>query len=397
MKKYTFALIAGILVLFACIGLGRFAFGMILPNMQADLGMSVTEAGFVGTSNFIGYLSGLLFAGTFYAKLGAAKLITRALFTQGIFMLLMALSSHYLLVSFFYFFSGFFGALANMSIMAYITQIVPREIRGKAVGLLTAGNGLGIVLSGYLVPYMDLLYSAKSWKISWGIFAILTILIALFISSGLRHDNPHSNQMKISKEPYFEIFKDKKFIEIAGLYFCFGVTYVVYVTFFVLASIDKWNISSNLSANFWILLGFLSLFSGPIFGILSDKIGRLKTLSIAFLIQSIANIIMALNVPASYLWISAALFGLSVWGIPSIIAVHSAETFGMEKTAKIFSKITIIFAIGQIIGPIGAGFLTDLTHDFSYAFGLSTAMTFLAFVASISLILKNKNSLSTTK
>lgn len=397
MKKYAFALISGILVLFACIGLGRMAFGMILPNMQVDLAMSVTQAGFVGTSNFLGYLTGLLFAGTFYAKFGASKLITRSLLTQGIFMLFMALSSHYLVASFFYFFSGFFGALANMSIMAYITQIVPREIRGKAVGLLTSGNGLAIVLSGYLIPYMDVLYSAKSWKISWAIFALLTIFIAFLISSGLKHVNPHTHQAKTSKESYFEIFKDKRFIEIGGLYFCFGITYVVYVTFFVLASIDKWEISSNLSAPFWILLGFLSIFSGPLFGILSDKIGRLKTLSIAFLIQSIANIIMALTLPVSYLWISAAIFGLSVWSIPSIMAVYTAETFGMEKTANIFSKITIIFALGQIIGPIGAGYLTDLTHDFSYAFGLSSLMTFLAFLGSLSLILKNKNSLSTTK
>jgi len=388
MKKYTFAIIAGILVLFACLGLGRFAFGMILPNMQIDLNMSITQAGFLGTSNFIGYLSGLLFAGTFYTKFGAAKLITRSLLTQGVFMIFMALSSHYLMASFFYFFSGFFGALANMSVMAYITQIVPKEIRGKAVGLLATGSGFAIVLSGYVVPFMEGFYQAESWRATWGIFAIITMIIALFVSSGLKHENPHVSHVKAPKEPYFEILKDKRFIQIGGLYFCFGITYVVYVTFFVLASMDKWHLSSDLSASFWVLLGFLSMFSGIIFGFLADRIGRIKTLCVVFLIQSGANIIMALPLSQVYLWVSASLFGLSVWAIPLLMAVVTAETFGVEKTASVFSKMTIIFALGQIIGPLGAGYLTDITHDFSYAFGLSFIMTFAAFLASLYLILK---------
>jgi MFS family permease len=379
------------LVLFACLGLGRFAFGMILPDMKIDLGMSMTQSGFVGTSNFIGYLSGLLFAGTFYEKFGASKLITRSLLTQGLFMIAMALSSNYLFASFFYFFSGFFGALSNMSVMAYITQIVPKNIRGKAVGFLAIGSGFAIVLSGYVVPFMENFYQIQSWRATWILFAAITIIIALSISSGLKHENPHVTSKKTTKEPYFEILKDKRFVQIGGLYFCFGITYVVYSTFFVLASMDKWHLSSNLSATFWILLGFLSMFSGIIFGILADKIGRIKTLSIIFLIQSIANIIIALPVPQAYLWISASLFGLSVWAIPLLMAVLTAETFGVTKTASIFSKMTIVFAFGQILGPIGTGYITDLTSDFSYAFGLSFIMTFIAFLGSLYLILKNKN------
>ena len=386
MKNYIFILVAGLLVIFASLGLGRFAFGMILPNMQIDLAMSITQSGFVGTSNFLGYLSGLLFAGLFYARYGALKLINRSVFSQGVSMFLMTFGNNYLIVSFFYFFSGFFGALATIAIMSYITQMVSKEIRGKSAGILYMGGGIAIVISGYLVPFLDEIYT-DSWRYSWRIFAVLTIMVAIISKLWLKEEPTLKKQTITQKEPFLSILKDRKFIEIGGLYFCFGITYVVYITFFVLASIDKWGLTSEISAPFWIVLGTLSIFSGAIFGILSDKIGRYKTINLVFFIQSIANIIMALNLPVSYLWISASLFGISVWAIPSIMAVLTAETFGVEKTAIIFSKITLIFAFGQIIGPIGAGFITDITNNFSYAFGLSFIITFIAFLLS----LKNRN------
>ena len=46
----------GTLTVFSCLGLARFAFGMLLPSMRDALGMSYDEMGFLGTGNFAGYL-----------------------------------------------------------------------------------------------------------------------------------------------------------------------------------------------------------------------------------------------------------------------------------------------------------------------------------------------------
>lgn len=59
MKPYLKSIIASFLIILVCLGLGRFAFGMILPNMQETLSLSTTQVGFVGTANFIGYLIGI--------------------------------------------------------------------------------------------------------------------------------------------------------------------------------------------------------------------------------------------------------------------------------------------------------------------------------------------------
>ena len=45
----------GFLTLFSCLGLARFAYGMLLPSMRAGLDLAYDQMGFISTGNFTGY------------------------------------------------------------------------------------------------------------------------------------------------------------------------------------------------------------------------------------------------------------------------------------------------------------------------------------------------------
>ena len=49
------------LVVFASLGLARFGYGVVLPAMQADLGLNNAQAGLLASANFFGYLTCLLY------------------------------------------------------------------------------------------------------------------------------------------------------------------------------------------------------------------------------------------------------------------------------------------------------------------------------------------------
>lgn len=380
MKPYFKLFLASFLILLACLGFGRFAFGMIVPNMQENLQISTTAIGFISSSNFIGYFLGIIVASKLYAKFNTSKLIFSLLFIQGISMLIMTLFDNYIFISILYLLSGFLAAVANISIMVYISHVVPKEIRGKALGIAVSGNGVAIIISGFLVPYLEQFYDNSSWRVSWLIFSLAIIIISFSLKKLLIYDIDNSVKSDLK---FYHYIKNKKFWEIGILYFLFGITYVIYVTFFVSASVVKWELTSEISGYFWSTFGFICIFGGFIFGAIADKFGTFKTIILVFAFQSFSQFILIFDTPSYVLFVSIFFFAISVWSVPTMIAMLCTEFFGLQKTAQVFSLVTLIFAIGQALGPIGAGYIFDLTNSYDNVFLIAFIFCFSAFILSI--------------
>lgn len=375
MKPYRHVLLYALLIIFVSIGLGRFSFGMILPNLQEDLQISTTLSGFIGTSNFIGYFIGIFFVSYLYKKYESAHMLFSILLLQALSMFAMAFSTNYLTASLLYAFTGAFSAISNVSIMVYISHIVPEKLRGKALGIVVTGIGLGIILSGFYVPIIESIVEQASWRVSCVTFALITLIVAFMVKQGIKPDEHKNDHAKA--ERFTTALRNRDFWKISFIYVIFGMTYVVFVTYFVFASMDKYDLAIANSGYFWSLLGFMSLISGPLFGSIADRIGAYKTLIIVYSLLMIANLILALDVPSGMLILSAIAFGISAWSVPSLVALLTSLHFGKHRTAQIFSMITILFAAGQTIGPVFSGYVYDVSHSFDVVFLLCALLCLL--------------------
>ena len=367
MKSYRTILLSSLLILFACLGLGRFGFGMILPNLEQSLSISTTLSGAIGTANFLGYFVGIFFVSYLYKRIEASSLIASTLLLQALSMGCMTLTNTYEIVALFYALSGFFSAISNVAIMVYIAHIIPQEKRGKALGFIITGFGYAIIFSGFYVPWIETWVQTNAWKISWNSFAFLTLLIALIAKFTLTSNENLAQKEEASFNIKATLFQ-KAFWKITWIYFVFGITYVVYITYFVYAVMDKYAIDIHQGGNFWAVLGLMSLISSPILGSLADKIGGYKTLILVYSCLGVSHMILAFDTPYSLLIFSSVLFGFSAWSIPPLITLLTSIHFGKHKTPQVFSMITIIFAIGQAIAPVLAGYMYDLSGSFNTVF-----------------------------
>jgi len=128
------------------------------------------------------------------------------------------------------------------------------------------------------------------------------------------------------------------------------------------------------------VVGGLSIFSGPLFGWLSDRLGRKNGMMLVYALFTISYILVAANLPDTFLYASIGIFGLAVWSIPTIMSATVGDYTGPERAIKAFGFITLFFGAGQITGPAVAGFLADITGTFSMAFWLCALLTGSAIV-----------------
>jgi MFS family permease len=172
---------------------------------------------------------------------------------------------------------------------------------------------------------------------------------------------------------------------LGAIYFLFGYTYVIYATFIVTALVQERGYSETVAGNFWSWVGFLSLFSGPVFGTLSDRLGRRAGLVTVFSIQMIAYLLVAFKLPEVFLYLSVGCYGLVAWSIPSIMAALVGDYVGPQHTARIFGFITFIFALGQVAGPAVAGILAEASGSFAGSFLMAAVLAAVAIALSAAL------------
>ena len=61
---------AGFAVVGVTFGMARFCYGLTLPDIRRDLGLSELVLGFIASASFAGYLAGLLLSGVLVANAG---------------------------------------------------------------------------------------------------------------------------------------------------------------------------------------------------------------------------------------------------------------------------------------------------------------------------------------
>jgi MFS family permease len=379
--------VTGTVVIMACLGLGRFALGMLLPSMASSLGLSYAQIGYISTGNFIGYLASVLLCAPLARKIGSRQLIIIALAVIALSMALISQAQTFSAVLVLYFCTGLGSGAANVPMMGLITAWFDRSIRGRAAGFVVIGSGFAIILSGKLIPYINGMKGPEGWRTNWLILAAVVAVIAVIAYLVLRNRPEEKGLQPLGSEerPIVpvrhnaapagdSIYRNKILYLLGSVYFLFGYTYVIYATFIVTTLVKERGFSETIAGNFWSWIGFLSLFSGPVFGTLSDRIGRKAGLMIVFALQTLAYLLVAAKLPSLFLYLSIFCYGIVAWSIPSIMVAAVSEYVGPEKALAAFGFITFIFGLGQITGPSVAGILAEGTGSFSSSFAMAAVL-----------------------
>jgi hypothetical protein len=131
------------------LGLSRFAYGLLLPPMRADLGWTYVEAGALNTANGAGYIVGALVAAWTARRWGTARAFLAGFSASVLVLLLTAATTRFPVFIALRTVGGISTALTFILGAGLAAAICPMQNprrRGTLVGLYVAGVGIGILL-----------------------------------------------------------------------------------------------------------------------------------------------------------------------------------------------------------------------------------------------------------
>jgi predicted MFS family arabinose efflux permease len=345
------------------LGMARFSYALLLPAMKTDLAWSFAQAGAMNTANALGYLLGALCFPRLTRRWTPAALLIAGCVTTAALMAASGIvfSTNALLAM--RIGAGIGSALVFISGGVLAAQLASLTTRGAGllIGVYYGGTGWGIVASSLLVP-VTVLPGLHGWKYAWFALAALCALCALGTGWAARRiETGHARHARQSHAHAAPADGDTSVWRIAFAlagYGLFGVGYIGYMTFIV-ALLRNGGMSASAVSGFYILLGIATIGSARLWSSLLDRMRGGQALAVFNTLLGAATLVPALIVHPVAAFVSGAIFGATFLSAVASTTAFVRHNLPAHRWAKGISAFTIVFALGQIAGPVVIGWVAD--------------------------------------
>ncbi|MEM1537402.1 MAG: MFS transporter [Candidatus Nezhaarchaeales archaeon] len=390
--------LSGFLTVLGAHGFGRFAYSLILLPMKVGLNLDYFQMGLIATGNFIGYLTLATLGGLLASRYGSRIVISLSALLMGATMILTGFSVSFEHAFFARLFTGLGNGGAYLPAMALPSIWFASKLRGRATGVVSAGIGVGFALSGLIVPLILRAYEAEGWRYAWYYLGATLLVIAL-IDYALLRNKPEDLGLKpvgagqsssggpsstASSLRWSLVYKNWGIWLVGFIYFMYGFSYIIYVTFFA-AYLQTLGWTQEVSGSLWFMVGILSILSGIIWGWVSDVLGRKYGMALAYVALTFSYLLFGVTVTTPGLYLSAIIFGISAWSLPTVAVVAAADYVSPELRSAAAGFVTLFFGIGQAIGPTIGGYVIEATRVFGYSFLIAALGSLIGAVGSLML------------
>jgi predicted MFS family arabinose efflux permease len=359
------------------LGIGRFAYALVLPDMRDSLSWSYSAAGFMNTINAVGYLAGALTASPLIKRFGLAPSVIWGTAACVASLALCALTGNFVALSFARLVAGFAAAagfVGGGALAATIAQTRPARAN-FLLSLFYAGPGLGILASGLIAPFVLQAFGPGSWWIVWWALTLLSLImiVPLWLAPlGGNGEFDSAVRVKFSVGPVLIYLT---------AYFLFGAGYIAYMTFMI-AYVRDGGGGASAQATFWGLIGVSAFVTPWVWRrVLALDRGGLAT-TIILGTNAIGAALPIFGHSPILLAISALVFGVAFFAVVGSTTAFVRLNYPPAEWPAGIAALTIAFGIGQTLGPIAVGAITDAVGSLSSALNVSAAMLALGALLS---------------
>ncbi len=383
----------GMATLMLVMGIGRFVYTPILPDMIANHLLDVKGAGLLASSNFLGYFIGALGA-AFFSRASIRRLMLIVSIAASVLTTFaMGLTQAEWIWHALRFISGLTSAFALIFSSGFLMAALVKRGRPSWIGWMYGGMGLGVASSSVMIELLQ--KGGAQWNWQWmaaGGLAALYAVPALWVAFTIRPVDA-APIAKASAAPRARLFT-LHFTLIVIAYGGMGLGYVVQATYLP-TMVRNLPGLAGFSTLAWMVMGLAAAPSNILWQIIGKRIGVMPALILAYLIQAVGLMLPVLWHSVAGAMLGAASLGATLIGI-TMLALQQTQLLAGGQLARAIALITASFGLGQILGPPLAALLVGPDNDFLLPTAMASAVLLLSAILLVPLLLASRRGVFAT-
>lgn len=363
-------MVASVIAVVIMVGVARFSFTPMIPEMVQALGLSQSVVGMLAAVNYAGYLSGALLIARINDLDLKVRLYQLGLVVAVVSTILMGYTTNVWGWFVLRFISGLSTSAGMLLGAGLLMAWLIRNNQKSELGVFFSGIGLGIVLTAVVA---ELIEDVFSWDQQWVIYGLVAMVLLVpawrwmpdYRTSALPRTGGESARDEQSR-----------FIRVLQLaYFCAGVGYVVTATFLVAIAESMPQLSGH-GWLIWLIAGLAATPACWLWDVFSRRWGQWLALYLAYTLNALSILMLIVNTSMASVMLSAVIYGASFIGIVSMMLAMVGRVFP-ENPSRPMSRLTFSYGMAQMLAPAVVGYLADVEGN--YTNGLWLTLAVMAF------------------
>ncbi len=370
-RSYGWVVVAAGIAI-TCLGMGGvLALGVFLPPLEAAEGWTRTQ---VATASMFAFLAMGVAGfgwGTLSDRWGTRSVVLAGGAIQGLGLVLAGKAGSVLELQLAF---GVLGGIGAGAYMAPLTASASRWFernRGLAVALVTAGMGMGTLVTAPLATW---LIAAHGWRMAFTVLGLMVWAVVLPMALLLRAppvvaaSGPGGGGMTAG-----EALRSPALLAVAFTYFCCCAAHSGPIFHMVSYAVDC-GIAPMTAATLLGAQGLAGVAGRIGGGMVADRLGEKPTILMALLLQASAiAAYVTISAPTQFLLLGMV-FGLSYGAVMPLYAVLVRNWFGPAVMGTAFGAVSMAATFGMATGPVIGGWLRGIGGDYLWMYAASAAI-----------------------
>lgn len=361
----------------------RQSFGLFLPQMSIDIGISRSDFGLAMALQNL--LFGLVqpFVGALADKHGAGRVVVvgALLYAAGLVGAALATDALGLHISFGLLIGMAQSATTFVVVLGAVGRVVSAEKRSTAFGIVTAGGSLGQFL---VVPVASWLLGGVGYEQTLWIMAALVALCGLLAIgvAGRPAAVGAPGSLAVEEQSAREALREAAihrgyWLLNAGFFVC-GF-HIAFIATHLPSYLDDKGLGIDIGAQVLALVGLFNILGSYVFGRAGDMMRQKYVLSALYTARS-AVIALFLFVPLSHAsaLVFAGAMGFLWLGTIPLVSGLVGRIFGIRHLSMLYGIVFLSHQIGSFFGAWMAGLIFDATGSYDVAWGFAIALGLFA-------------------